>query len=79
MPNTASKTGSKCSFSSLNSAFSPVSCALWVFPCLAGLDNVFQQPAKQGVSERGSEKIARQGARQIGWSRCRVLPQVTAV
>ncbi|PPC75583.1 hypothetical protein C4K68_19465 [Pokkaliibacter plantistimulans] len=46
MPNTASKTGSKCSFCSLNSAFSPVACALGVFPCLGCLDNVFQQPAK---------------------------------
>ncbi|PPC79290.1 hypothetical protein C4K68_00875 [Pokkaliibacter plantistimulans] len=44
MPNTASKTGSKCSLSSLNSAVSPVACALGVFPCLGCLDNVFQQP-----------------------------------
>ncbi|PPC75167.1 hypothetical protein C4K68_21230 [Pokkaliibacter plantistimulans] len=46
MPNTASKTGSKCSLSSLNSAVSPVSCALGVFSCLGCLDNNFQWPAK---------------------------------
>ncbi len=52
LPNTASKTGSKCSFSSLNSAFSPVSCALGVFPCLGCLDNVFQQPARLDEVQR---------------------------
>ncbi|PPC75520.1 hypothetical protein C4K68_20095 [Pokkaliibacter plantistimulans] len=51
MPNTASKTGSKCSFCSLNSAFSPVACALGVFPCLGCLDNVFQQPVKCAVED----------------------------